>query len=119
MHMNGELKTLRKEVEEMAARIAEIGDDKVDLLADLKQAIPNLGALYALTFHPDFARNRYIYVCYVQGGAESPDGSHISRFELTATDPPTLVPASEHSVLRWQSGGHNGCCLKFGPDGYL
>lgn len=39
MRMNGELDTLRKEVDEIAARIVEIEDEKVDLLAELERQI--------------------------------------------------------------------------------
>ncbi len=35
------------------------------------------------------------------------------------TDPPRIDPESEEVLLTWPSGGHNGGCLAFGPDGYL
>lgn len=109
-------------VVEQAGKIFSFVNDsncqRLDLVADLKQSHPELTAVYALAFHPNFERNRLVYVCYVQG-SDVPDGSFISEFELTRTDPPTLDPASERVVLRWWAGGHNGCCLKFGPDGYL
>lgn len=38
---------------------------------------------------------------------------------MSETDPPTIDPASETTILTWWSGGYNGCCLKFGPDGCL
>jgi uncharacterized repeat protein (TIGR03806 family) len=109
-------------VVEFAGQIHSFVNDpdcrQADLLVDLKLARPELTAMYALTFHPDFANNRHVYVCYVTG-ADKPDGTIISRFEVSRTDPPTIDPTSEHVVFRWWAGGHNGCALKFGPDGYL
>ena len=91
---------------------------QMDLVADLKLSHPELTSLYAITFHPNFERNRTIYVCYIQGN-DKPDGTFVSQFELSKTDPPVLDPASERVLIRWWSGGHNGCSLKFGPDGFL
>lgn len=91
---------------------------QLDLVADLKTSHQELTALYAITFHPNFQNNRRIYVCYIQGN-DKPDGTFVSQFELSKTDPPVLNPASERVLIRWWSGGHNGCSLKFGPDGFL
>jgi uncharacterized repeat protein (TIGR03806 family) len=92
--------------------------DKPDLVVDLKQVHKDLSALYGFTFHPDFARNRFVYVCYVTQN-DKPDGTIVSRFTMTGDEPGKLDPASEQILIRWWSGGHNGGCLKFGPDGYL
>lgn len=91
---------------------------QADLAIDLAKEIPGLEHVYALAFHPDFVRNRYCYVCYILA-ANQPDGSHIARFRVTDADPPTIDPKSETTILTWLSGGHNGCCLKFGLDGCL
>lgn len=90
----------------------------LDLVVDLKISHTELTALYAITFHPDFKSNRRIFVCYVEG-SDKPDGTFVSQFEMTDSNPPTLDPASERVLIRWWSGGHNGCCLKFGLDGFL
>ena len=89
-----------------------------DLVVDLKKQIAGVENVYALAFHPDFARNRYCYVCYIKA-ANLPDGSHIARFRVSDTDPPTIDVVSETTIITWLSGGHNGCSLKFGRDGYL
>jgi uncharacterized repeat protein (TIGR03806 family) len=89
-----------------------------DLAADFAKEIPDARAVYALAFHPDFQSNRYCYVCYIKE-ANLPDGSHVARFKMKDTDPPTIDVASETTLVTWLSGGHNGCSLKFGPDGYL
>ncbi len=95
-----------------------------DLQASWDQAkVKNLDALYGLVFHPQFAKNRYCYVCYVLNGKKNdeplPDGSRVSRFVVTDTDPPRVDPKSEKVLITWLAGGHNGGDLHFGNDGYL
>lgn len=89
-----------------------------ELFADIKSRDPAFTRLYGLTFHPKFTENRYCYVSYVLK-PKTPDGSRVSRFKVTATDPPRIDPASEEIVLTWFGGGHNGAHLQFGPDGFL
>jgi uncharacterized repeat protein (TIGR03806 family) len=89
-----------------------------DLALDLGRQHPALTALYGMVFHPQFEKNRYIYVCYVLEN-DRPDGSVVARFQVNRDDPPTIDPASERVILRFWSGGHNGGCLEFGNDGYL
>jgi putative heme-binding domain-containing protein len=107
----------------------DLACDRADLFLDLaelhswdKTKVRGLDSVYALAFHPQFAKNRYCYICYVLNGKDSarlPDGSRISRFRVTDTDPPRCEPASEKIILTWLGGGHNGCDLHFGPDGFL
>lgn len=89
-----------------------------DLFADIKPRDPAFTRLYGLAFHPKFAENRYCYVSYVLK-PKTPDASRVSRFKVTATDPPRIDPESEEIVLTWFGGGHNGAHLQFGPEGYL
>jgi putative heme-binding domain-containing protein len=107
---------------------ADVGsaDLVIDLSKDLMSWKPEgkvqgFEALYGLTFHPEFVENRYCYVCYVLKGKGQilPDGSRVSRFRVTRTDPPRIEPASELLLFTFRAGGHNGGCLAFGPDGYL
>jgi putative heme-binding domain-containing protein len=105
--------------------------EKADLVLDLKKDIhswdaksniKSVGECYALAFHPQFVKNRYCYVCYIlqaKNGQDLPDGTRISRFRVTDTDPPRIDPASETVLLTFLGGGHNGCDLHFGNDGYL
>ena len=105
-----------------------------DLLIDLKKDVRGLdkvptakgvAAAYALTFHPGFPGKSYCYVCYVLDvpvpGPSADVGSRVSRFTVVtdAGGVPRVDPASEVVLLEWRAGGHNGCALKFGPDGYL
>lgn len=105
--------------------------EKADVVIDLKKElhswdpagkVKGFQACYAMTFHPDFAKNRYCYICYLLSGKnreDLPDGTRISRFKVTDTDPPRIDPASETIILTFLCGGHNGCDLHFGNDGYL
>jgi putative heme-binding domain-containing protein len=93
------------------------------LTAESGQAL-GFESLYGLAFDPDFANNRYCYVCYVvrsreRGAGRYERGTRVSRFRVSQTDPPVADPESEQLILSWLQGGHNGGCLKFGPDGYL
>jgi putative heme-binding domain-containing protein len=108
-------------------------DAKADLFCDLPREIKTIdrvpgakevGDLYGLVFHPKFEENRYCYVCYVLDTKDPKarflaEGTRVSRFTVTKTDPPRIDPASEELVIAWQGGGHNGGDLHFGPDGML
>lgn len=89
-----------------------------DLLFDLRALHTDVKRILAFTFHPDFEKNGYFYLTYAYKDG-LPDGTHVSRFTVRKTDPPAVDPASERVIITWKSGGHNGCCLKFGPDGCL
>ena len=91
---------------------------QADLFFDMRASIPAMRQIYGLTFHPQFATNGYCYLCYVLE-ANDPAGTRVSRFHVTASDPPQIDPDTEEVLLTWIAGGHNGGCLKFGPDGYL
>ncbi len=88
------------------------------LVAEMKDHHEPMGSVLGFTFHPDFQQNHYIYINYNEGGAKDL-GAHIARFEVTPEAPYELIAESKQVLLRWPSGGHNGCTLAFGPDGYL
>ncbi|MCO6458235.1 MAG: PQQ-dependent sugar dehydrogenase [Pirellulaceae bacterium] len=105
-----------------------------DLLIDVKQLVEQLAArereeleleaVYGLTFHPRFAENRQVYVCYVaryrdRSRGQHPAGTRVCRLQVSQSDPPRCDPQSEQLVIDWLQGGHNGGCLKFGRDGCL
>jgi glucose/arabinose dehydrogenase len=54
----------------------------------------------------------------VEPGSQT-NGSYISRFTLRPSEPPLIDAGSEKVIIRWLSGGHNGCTVAFGNDGFL
>ena len=108
-------------------------DAKADLFFDLRKEVKTLHlhpgakeveAVYGLAFHPDFETNRQCFVCYTLRSKDArernlKDGTRVSRFTVTTTDPPRIHPASEEIVLTFSQGGHNGGDLHFGPDRML
>ncbi len=103
----------------------EKADLVIDLAKDIQIADPDgktrkVNECYALAFHPQFAKNRYCYLCCIlDRNGDRQDGTRIARFKVTDTDPPRIDPKSETVVLTFPSGGHNGCDMHFGNDGFL
>lgn len=105
---------------ELPGRIFELRPDAEPILiAELSEHVEDFGSAYGLEFHPRFRQNREIFVCYIKAGGVSETGTVVSRFRLTDTTPMRIEPNSEEPLYTWLSGGHNGGCVKFGPDGYL
>ncbi len=99
--------------------------DKADLALELKvlknsKGEPMKQVIYAIAIHPKFKENGYIYVTYIPNPEKEgqPKGSRVSRFTVKG-ETPVVDVASEKIIFEWPNGGHNGGCLKFGPDGML
>lgn len=92
----------------------------LDLFGDLKAIHPKTGSAYGLAFHPNWRKNKQVFIAFVVGGNKE-EGTRLSRFSFTTDkgQAPKLVPESEELILTWLSGGHNGANLQFGPDGML
>jgi putative heme-binding domain-containing protein len=91
---------------------------KADLVFDLRRHHQPLDSILGFTFHPGFATNRFVFINYNEPGGRT-NGAYVSRFTLSSLAPPQIDPGSEKVIIRWLSGGHNGCTLAFGPDGFL
>ncbi len=105
-------------------------DSFVDLRADFEKLVPHDSAArtsqaLALVFHPDYPSVPVCWMCYTlahkQRRIKLEDGTRLSRFNVTFDDNgiPKCDTSSERVLFSWLQGGHNGCSLKFGPDGYL
>src|SRR3954469_25070408 len=71
-----------------------------DQFADIKGRDPSFARLYGFAFHPRFRENRTCFVSYVLKDRTA-DGSRVSRFKVTTSDPPRLISESEEIILRW------------------
>ncbi len=98
---------------------------KADLALEFKGAKDSKGqpmkqVIYGIAIHPKFKQNGYLYVTWIPNPEKEglPNGTRVSRFTAKG-EPPILDPASEKTIFEWRNGGHNGGCIKFGPDGYL
>lgn len=112
---------------------ADKPDAKAELFLDLRKEIitikqnplaDGIGRVYGLVFHPQFENNRQCFVCYTLRGIDRKkrnleEGTRVSRFTVTKTDPPRIDPKTEEVVLTFLGGGHNGGDLHFGHDGML
>ncbi|MFO0940917.1 MAG: PQQ-dependent sugar dehydrogenase [Pirellulales bacterium] len=136
MHRYPELvngKTRWVVIEQSGKIVSFVADDEVssaDTMIQLNNPPPKFSEwgdgkdkslnAFSLAFHPNFKNNRYVYICYlVQSGKIHPGGTHIARYQVRDTDPPTIDYDTETTILRCDAGGHNGCTLAFGPDGNL
>lgn len=94
--------------------------DSDDVTESEVMLAPDGRSAYDLCFHPDFARNGYVYVGHNR--ARSPGGpkvSGVSRFQVNPRQPGPLDPATETTIIEWESDGHNGAAITFGLDGML
>lgn len=75
--------------------------------------------IYGLCFHPRFTENGYVYL--VTNGPSKAENkqNRISRYTIGQEKPHAIDPQSELVILEWDSNGHNGGELAFGPDGFL
>lgn len=75
--------------------------------------------LLAMAFSPNYKTDGYFFVNYTKGSGSG--NSIIARYQVSALDSNLADTASEQIILQFPQpyNNHNGCDLRFGPDGYL
>lgn len=87
---------------------------------EIEELFGNLETFYDLEFHPDFAKNGYLFVGN-NGPSTVPRPERHSRVTRFQFDLQTqqLLADSEKTIIEWRSGGHDGTAMAFGADGLL
>jgi glucose/arabinose dehydrogenase len=77
-------------------------------------------SLYDLCFHPDFARNGWIFVGANGrfGPGKDDFNNRVLRYQMEPGSG-RILPETRQVLLEWRSLGHNGMALGFGRDGML
>ncbi len=87
------------------------GSETVDTLLDID------GLAYGFAFHPDYARNGYVFVG-MNGPTHGGVSTQVVRYTVDRRNG-RIDPATRLSIIAWPSDGHNGGDLAFGNDGTL
>ncbi|RYD18106.1 MAG: glucose sorbosone dehydrogenase [Verrucomicrobiaceae bacterium] len=90
----------------------------LDLREKMKEETDFEEGVHGIAFHPRFAENRRVYLCYSQRG---PRRTVLSEFMVPEGDAFRADPRTERVVLEYPHplGNHWGGGIAFGPDGYL
>lgn len=91
-------------------------------VADVAESVPLLALdrmIYGFCFHPKYAENGFIYLLTNGPVKAENKQNRISRFTMQRDGQRLVAADSELVILEWDSNGHNGGDLAFGPDGYL
>ncbi|MEZ4669152.1 MAG: PQQ-dependent sugar dehydrogenase [Anaerolineae bacterium] len=77
----------------------------------------NEQGLLGLAFHPNFAQNVLLYVCYTDTNGDTV----LARYNVNTADPNTVNTATRTPLFFVDQpySNHNGGHIAFGPDGFL
>lgn len=106
-------------VTQMNGKMFAFGKDREttapSLVGDLSKIADGGVGLYHAIFHPKYPEVRYLFACLSHPAGHA----RLTRFHVTDSPDPQVIPDSEHVILTWPTGGHGGGCLAFSPDEYL
>ncbi len=115
LYMACEPGTGRVVVVEQAGRVLSFANDAAaaatEVFCELKDA-----DTYSVCFAPDYAKNPAVYVFSNGPNSQKRKKNRILRFRVSGG---RCDPKSEEVVIDWESNGHNGGEMAFGPDGFL
>jgi len=78
------------------------------------------GVIYDIVFHPEFAKNRYVFVgANGKFGTNQPHKTRVIRYEVSAKEPFQILGNTAQTIIDWESNGHNGGAICFGTDGMM
>jgi hypothetical protein len=92
----------------------------VDDAATLEKLVPaDIDCMmYDISFHPQFAENGYVFIGS-NGSFGGAKRSRVTRYHVDPHSPYKFDRDSATIIIEWESDGHNGAALDFGPDGML
>ncbi|MEO0415805.1 MAG: PQQ-dependent sugar dehydrogenase, partial [Verrucomicrobiota bacterium] len=77
--------------------------------------------LYSVEFHPDYPATPEVFICIkCKNWPDFGAGNRIFRYQVkTENGRPFADTNTRELVIEWHTDGHDGCDMRFGPDGML
>lgn len=104
-------------VSERVGRVKLIKDGKVSQVATIPEVRQSgESGLHGITLHPDFEKNKFVYLYYTYSNSGNESRNRVSRYTFkdnNFSDPQIIVDNIPGAIF------HDGGRVKFGPDKYL
>lgn len=107
-------------VVEVGGRIVSFSKNEerdFQVMLQMKDAVATASRAYGIVFHPNYPETPSCYIAFTML-PNDPAGTRLSKFHVDVASG-RIDPASEVVMASWNSEGHSGGSLQFGPDGYL
>jgi uncharacterized repeat protein (TIGR03806 family) len=98
------------------SRVRRITDDPAAGEAEVLLELPKRLA-YSVCFHPDYPANGHVYLFSNGPRDASKRMNRVARYTVGRQSPYRIDPSSEELVIEWESAGHDGGDMAFGPGG--
>jgi uncharacterized repeat protein (TIGR03806 family) len=133
LELDGKLLALEENHQAKQTDLIEIGVFKPDPLPDpvidkktkkKTEYKPGKRQTQCFTFHPNYKSNGFIFVVSDMYNPQFGDIKprrfmRVTRYKLIGKNSKKVDMKSEKIIIEWDSDGHTGGDLDFGPDGYL